>query len=119
MQLLGKESEENTSAECLDIFDFKTENLAKVIKSNSVPHIGWNQVSHNQDSKLFKGIPDKSDFYFSHSYAILSSRFSISTTNFEIDFVSTVNSKNVFGVQFHPERSQKFGIKLLENFLSL
>lgn len=119
MQLLGKESEEDSSAVCLDIFDFKTENLSKVIKTNSVPHIGWNQVNHNQNSKLFKGIPNKSDFYFSHSYAILSSEYSVSTTNFEIDFISTVNSDNIYGVQFHPERSQKFGIKLLENFVSL
>lgn len=119
MQLLGFSSEENILAKCLGISEFKTESLANHISTNSVPHIGWNQVSYSQTSEIFTGIPDNTDFYFSHSFAVMSSDLSTSTTNFEIDFVSSIKFNNVFGVQFHPERSQKFGIKLLENFLRL
>lgn len=119
MQLLGSESEENILAKCLGLLDFETKNLANCVSSSSVPHIGWNQVSYNQNSELFNGIPDDTDFYFSHSFAVMSTNFSTSTTNFEIDFVSSIKFDNIFGVQFHPERSQKFGIKLLENFLNL
>ena len=84
-----------------------------------LPHVGWNEIIiEKKNSHLFKGIPNKSCFYFIHSFAysdIQKSNIS-SKTHYEIDFVSAIESENIFGAQFHPEKSQKYGLKLLKNF---
>lgn len=90
-------------------------------KGERVPHMGWNQVHTTGSSPLFEGIPDGTDFYFVHSYHIDCQDQSdvVATTPFCGGFASAVQKGSVFGVQFHPEKSQRHGLALLSNFLSL
>lgn len=108
---------------------FEGLNLIKgeVVKINSlkkgikVPHIGWNSCKFHKDCKLFKGIKNESDFYFTHSYTPINydNNFVSSFSNYEVDLVSAIEKENIFGVQFHPEKSQKNGLKLLKNFCEI
>tara|TARA_B100002019_G_C21274393_1_gene604402 strand:- start:8285 stop:8899 length:615 start_codon:yes stop_codon:yes gene_type:complete len=86
--------------------------------STKIPHVGWNECKIINQNKLFDGIPSNSDFYFTHSYLLKSSDSDIilTKTNYDIDFVSSINKNNIYGVQFHPEKSQSNGLKLLKNF---
>jgi len=87
-----------------------------------VPQIGWNQVEQTRlDCPIFQGIPDRSHFYFVHSYYPRPEDDSIvaSRTQYGEPFASSVWKDNVFATQFHPEKSQKFGLKLLANFVKL
>jgi imidazole glycerol-phosphate synthase subunit HisH len=86
-----------------------------------VPHMGWNYVIPQKDSRLFYEMYDEPRFYFVHSYYIeLDDPDEIlSKTSYGIDFCSSLEKDNIFGVQFHPEKSHKFGMKLLKNFSEL
>lgn len=95
---------------------------AKVTKFDDtfvrVPHVGFNQVKINQKSKLFEGLKDGSDFYFTHSYRMQSNEdINQSLCNYQNDFIAAFEVENVAGVQFHPELSQFNGLKLLKNFI--
>ena len=84
-----------------------------------IPHVGWNEINIKKNNILLDNIPDKSDFYFVHSYKFdlnLDENI-IATTNYEKEFSCIVNKNNIYGVQFHPEKSQTFGIRLLNNFV--
>ena len=83
-----------------------------------VPHVGWNCVSQTTSHSLFENIPQDSFFYFVHSYFCepTDRDAAIGTTEYGASFVSTVAQKNVYGVQFHPEKSQSAGLRLLRNF---
>jgi glutamine amidotransferase len=96
-----------------DIESFK--NYSKNIK---IPHVGWNECKILNKNKLFEGIEDNSDFYFTHSYMLknVNKDMILTETKYGIDFVSSVKLKNIYGVQFHPEKSQINGLKLLKNF---
>ena len=87
-----------------------------------VPHMGWNDV-FGQDMKtipLFKDIAEHTNFYFVHSYhAVLEETIPHALTTYGYDFVSAVQKNNIFGTQFHPEKSQKKGIEMLKNFVSI
>ena len=97
-----------------NFINFKDEK--KIIK---VPHVGWNECNILNKNKLFENIKDGSDFYFTHSYFLKNYENSnvISKTKYNLDFVSSINYKNIYGVQFHPEKSQLNGLKILKNFL--
>jgi len=84
-----------------------------------VPHTGFNQVKINKNSKLFEGISDGSDFYFTHSYR-LQSKENINQTicNYQGDFIAGFELDNLCGVQFHPELSQSNGLRLFKNFIN-
>jgi len=84
-----------------------------------VPHIGWNQIIKVKDSLLMKNIPDKSEFYFVHSYYAVpdEKKITAGTTDYGIDFCSAVKKDNMWGCQFHPEKSGEIGIRLLKNFI--
>ncbi len=118
MQLLLSESEEAPGVKGLGVLKGKVRkfNEKKII----VPHMGWNQTSFKANS-LFKGIPDKSYFYFANSYYcdITEKDTILATTKYGINFASACRKKNIWGVQFHPEKSQKLGLKLFNNFLNL
>lgn len=119
MQLLGKESAESSETKCLGILPFSSESMEKSFGGARIPHVGWNQVSHDGVSPLFHKIPSGSDFYFSHSFAVLETSNSFATTTHGISFSSSLAQGNVYGVQFHPERSQSVGAQLLKNFINL
>jgi glutamine amidotransferase len=86
--------------------------------SERVPHIGWNQINFENSSPLLNGISSGTYFYFVHSYCVdaAKSKAVLASTSYGIDFVSVVGSDGVFGVQFHPEKSQSGGLRLLKNF---
>jgi glutamine amidotransferase len=114
-QILFSSSEEGKE-EGLSVIKEKIERFENI----KTPHMGWNKVFVERDNRLFKGIEDESYFYFVHSYFLNKSNYAISKTNYgEYDFVSAVQKDNVFGVQFHPEKSSKNGLKLLDNFRRL
>lgn len=121
MQLLAKSSEEG-EAEGLGWLN------AKVVRFDvsdrlkfKIPHMGWNQISFNKRSRLLENIPDMSEFYFVHSYHIkLENRVdSLCETDFDYVFSSAVEKDNIFGVQFHPEKSHDAGAQMLKNFVEL
>lgn len=122
MQLISKKSYENCETSGLGWvdaevkkFDFSIQN-----KKLKIPHVGWNNVLYMNNNKLFENIPNNSDFYFVHSYHFQSSEDIVtSTTDYGFDFISSVNKENIYAFQFHPEKSQTVGLKLLENFIRL
>lgn len=84
-----------------------------------LPHMGWNLVGMQKKSPLLDGLDEKTRFYFVHSYHALCLNKSdeLLTTNYGYSFVSAVQKDNIYGVQFHPEKSHKFGMQLLKNFV--
>ncbi|HII67875.1 MULTISPECIES: imidazole glycerol phosphate synthase subunit HisH [Thermococcus] len=122
LQLLFEESEENPESKGLGVFE------GKVVRFRGVrtPHIGWNQVWQKKECKLFEGIKDGTYFYFVHSYYVnpVDEEIIVGVTDYEskenkVVFPSAVCKDNIFGVQFHPEKSSKVGLKLLANFRRL
>lgn len=91
------------------------------VNGPKVPHIGWNQLAHDESSPLLKGVPTGSYAYFVHSYyaALPSASMVIASTDYGIDFPAVVGQANVYGAQFHPEKSQQTGLRLLKNFLEM
>ncbi len=87
--------------------------------SYKIPHMGWNFVHQCKESRLFTGMYPDARFYFVHSYYLNAHDASdiLTSTNYEIDFTSSVERENIAGVQFHPEKSHKFGMRLLKNFV--
>lgn len=83
-----------------------------------VPHMGWNQVEITKPSPLLEGIPDGSAFYFVHSYYVAPTdpELALTLTEYGFKFASVVGRRNVFGIQFHPEKSSTLGLRILENF---
>ena len=116
MQMLLKSSEENEGVICLNMLDGKIVRIPS-LPDIKVPHMGWNKVNFISDHFLWKKIPNRSFFYFVHSYCCLSSSDAISETNHGTNFISTLSKENIFAVQFHPEKSQNLGLQLYKNFL--
>ena len=116
MQLLGISSEENGHYAGLGFIKGEVKRFDDT--SVSVPHVGFNQVKVNPRLKLYKGFTAVSDFYFTHSYRMLSnSNINQCLCNYGEDFVASYELDNVAGVQFHPELSQHNGLVLLKNFI--
>jgi glutamine amidotransferase len=86
-----------------------------------VPHMGWNSVIKSNECELTRNLPEAPRFYFVHSYYVKvnDEKNSIFKTNYGLTFDSAIQKDNIFGAQFHPEKSHKFGMKFLENFASL
>jgi glutamine amidotransferase len=86
-----------------------------------LPHIGWNEVNIKKDSKIFNGIENKSHMYFVHSYEFIPENKSVisATTDYSSNIVCSVETGNIFGTQFHPEKSDKIGLKIISNFIEL
>ena len=116
MQMLLESSEENEGVTCLNILDGKIVRIPPLVDIK-VPHMGWNKVNFISDHFLWKKIPDRSFFYFVHSYCCLSSSDAISETSHGTNFISTLSRENIFAVQYHPEKSQNLGLQLYKNFL--
>ncbi|MBF0493744.1 MAG: imidazole glycerol phosphate synthase subunit HisH [Candidatus Omnitrophica bacterium] len=121
LQLLFDESEESGGAACFGLIKGEVKKFPAV-KNLKVPHMGWNTVDIKNDMcPLFKGIKNNSYFYFVHSYYCdaLDGRYSVGKTRYGLEFTSAVWKENVFALQFHPERSQANGLKLLRNFVNI
>ncbi|WP_457681323.1 imidazole glycerol phosphate synthase subunit HisH [Thermovibrio sp.] len=90
-------------------------------KGYKIPHMGWNQIYKKKESELLKGIKEGEFFYFVHSYFVKPSQKEavLTETDYGTEFTSSVEKENVFGVQFHPEKSQRAGLKLLKNFIRI
>ena len=86
-----------------------------------LPHIGWNEINIVKESKIFKNLDKNSHMYFVHSYEFIPDDKSVisATTNYSTNIVCAVEKENIFGTQFHPEKSDKLGLKLIDNFLNL
>ena len=86
-----------------------------------LPHIGWNQISIVRDSKIFKDIENNSHMYFVHSFEFLPEDKNVisATTDYSSKIVCAVEKENIFGTQFHPEKSDKIGLKIIDNFINL
>jgi glutamine amidotransferase len=86
-----------------------------------LPHIGWNQINIVKDSKIYKGIENNSHMYFVHSYEFLPNDKNVisATTDYSSNIVCSVEKENIFGTQFHPEKSDKIGLKIIDNFINL
>jgi len=86
-----------------------------------LPHIGWNEIEIQKESKIFKDIKNKSHMYFVHSYEFIPEDKSVisATTDYSSKIVCSVERGNLFGTQFHPEKSDKIGLKIIDNFLKL
>ena len=86
-----------------------------------LPHIGWNQINIVKNSKIFKDIENNSHMYFVHSYEFIPEDKKVisSTTDYSSNIVCSVEKENIFGTQFHPEKSDKFGLKIISNFIDL
>ena len=86
-----------------------------------LPHIGWNQINIVKESKIFKDIENNSHMYFVHSYEFIPSDNSViaATTDYSSNIVCAIEKENIFGTQFHPEKSDKIGLKIIDNFINL
>jgi imidazole glycerol-phosphate synthase subunit HisH len=118
MQALFTYSDEGGGQECLDILQGPVERLPDRMK---VPHMGWNQVRLAGQHRVFRGIPDNSNFYFVHSYAARPTDESIvaGRTEYGVTFCSAVIKDSLFATQFHPEKSGALGLKLYRNFVDM
>ncbi len=122
MQLIAKRSYENGKTDGLgwidaEVIKFDFTNREKVLK---VPHVGWNDVKYKNKNILFDNIVNESDFYFVHSYYFSTQEDIVSsTTDYGFYFVSSIQKDNIFAFQFHPEKSQVVGLKILENFVKI
>ena len=120
MQLILEWGNEHTRTAGLGLIPGTVDRLAPADARERVPHVGWNSVETARACALFEGIPDRADFYFVHSYhAHCPDAYAVARTPYCGAFVSAVANRNVFGVQFHPEKSQRHGRRLLSNFLAL
>mgnify|MGYP000494597410 CR=1 FL=1 len=124
MQALLRHSEENNGTEGLDIIAGEVSHFNIAPADNGehlkVPHMGWNQVRHTTDHPLWNGIEQDSRFYFVHSYFVAPDDQTViaATSQYPNSFCAAIAKDNLFAVQFHPEKSQHVGLKLLENFLT-
>ena len=86
-----------------------------------LPHIGWNEIEIIKDSKIFKDIDNNTHMYFVHSYEFIPEDKNVisATTNYSSNIVCSVEKENIFGTQFHPEKSDKMGLKIIDNFINL
>jgi len=119
LQLLFTESEEFGLSRGLDVIPGRVVRFPKGLK---VPHMGWNALEiWKEDCPLLEGIQDGSYFYFVHSYYVVPFDLSVvaTSTTYGVEYTSMVWKENLYATQFHPEKSQRLGLKILENFAKL
>jgi imidazole glycerol-phosphate synthase subunit HisH len=118
MQILMDESEEGGTFPGLGIFSGKVIRFAPELNLK-VPHMGWNRLDPEKDSRILQGLKPEAFAYFVHSYYVTPTKKKISaaSTEYGVKFTSVIEQDNVYAVQFHPEKSQAVGLKILENFV--
>ena len=121
MHLMGNKSEEGNAKGLgwvdADVKKIEVDNTLKF----KVPHMGWNQINITKESLLMRGVRDNDEFYFAHSYymKVKNESLILNETKYESEFTSAIEQDNIFGVQYHPEKSHKTGETLLSNFIKL
>ena len=120
LQLLFEESEESPGVQGLGLLKGKIRRIPEG-EGRKVPQIGWNDISINPDSRLFRGIPDHSYVYFVHSYYLEAAdrKKVAATTEYGVSIDAAVEAGNVYACQFHPEKSSDVGLGILKNFIAL
>ena len=119
MQLLATQSEEFGLSNGLNLIDGKIKFLGNLGCKYKIPQIGWNSISIKKKHAFLNGISNMMDIYFVNSYVFVPKDISceVATTEYDVSFSSVISKENIFGTQFHPEKSSNAGIKILENFL--
>ena len=117
-QIILEHSEENDAA-CLGLLPGRTRALL-LSEGLKIPHMGWNRVRFLRDHRVFKGLPEGAEYYFVHSYypAPAEASMVLGVTDHGIEFPSAIAWRNLVATQFHPEKSGRFGLQILENFLA-
>ena len=121
LQMFADVGYEETETKGLSWISGKVSKINNQNGKYKLPHIGWNEVNIVKDSKIFKNVENNSHMYFVHSYEFIPNDKSVisATTDYSSNHVCAVEEENIFGTQFHPEKSDKTGLKIIENFISL
>ena len=121
LQMFADVGYEDTETKGLGWISGKVSKIDNQNGKFKLPHIGWNQISILKDSKIFKEVENNSHMYFVHSYEFIptDSNFISATTDYSTKVVCSVEKENIFGTQFHPEKSDKTGLKIIDNFINL
>ena len=120
MQLFAQEGFEGGRRRGLALLPIVVSRLQSEEEGYRLPHIGWNNIAIRDKSLLFHGVPANPDFYFVHSFhaKCQDSEIVAATAEYGHRFVAAIESENIFATQFHPEKSQRYGLQVLKNFMS-
>ena len=121
LQMFADVGYEETETKGLGWISGKVSKIDNQNGKYKLPHIGWNQINILKDSKIFKQVENNSHMYFVHSYEFIpkDNRVISATTDYSTKVVCSVEKENLFGTQFHPEKSDKTGLKVINNFINL
>ena len=121
LQMFADVGYEETETKGLGWISGKVSKIDNQNGKYKLPHIGWNQINILKDSKIFKEVENNSHMYFVHSYEFIpkDNRVISATTDYSTKVVCSVEKENLFGTQFHPEKSDKTGLKIINNFINL
>ena len=121
LQMFADVGYEETETKGLGWISGKVSKIDNKNGKYKLPHIGWNQIEIVKESKIFKNIENNSHMYFVHSYEFIPNDKNLisATTDYSSKIICSVEKENIFGTQFHPEKSDKIGLQLIENFINL
>ena len=121
LQMFADVGYEETETKGLGWISGKVSKIDNQSGKFKLPHIGWNQINIVKDSKIYRNIENDSHMYFVHSYEFIPNDKSVisATTDYSSNIVCSVEKENIFGTQFHPEKSDKIGLKIIDNFINL
>ncbi len=121
LQMFADVGYEETETKGLGWISGKVSKIDNQNGKYKLPHIGWNQINILKDSKIFKEVENNSHMYFVHSYEFIpkDNKVISATTDYSTKVVCSVEKENIFGTQFHPEKSDKTGLKIIDNFINL
>ncbi len=121
LQMFADVGYEETETKGLGWISGKVSKIDNQNGKYKLPHIGWNQINIVKDCKIFKDIENNSHMYFVHSYEFLPNDKKVisATTDYSSNIVCSVEKENIFGTQFHPEKSDRIGLKIIDNFINL
>ena len=121
LQMFADTGYEETETKGLGWISGKVTKIENQNGKYKLPHIGWNEINILKESRIFKDIKDKSHMYFVHSYEFVPNDKNLvsATTDYSSNHVCAVEKDNIFGTQFHPEKSDKIGLKIIDNFINL
>ena len=121
LQMFADIGHEETETKGLGWISGKVSKIDNQNGKYKLPHIGWNQINIIKESKIFRNIENNSHMYFVHSYEFIPEDKNVisATTDYSTKVVCSVEKENLFGTQFHPEKSDKIGLKIIDNFINL